>query len=157
MIKNIEYYITMKTRTERVSLVGAAWWIVRVGPLVGSGDHNKHAWESALTRFSHRRGSRNFWIAATPNDCDRTPRPREIRHIFVFSQRPPYLNDLIMVPKPQGSAIQSATHRPLPPLPKLRVRRPNKPEANPCLGVMSSVLGMLARTPRNCVDSLGRA
>jgi hypothetical protein len=46
-----------------------------------------------------------------------------------------------MVPKPQGSAVQSATHRPLPPLPKLRVRRPNKPETNPCLGVMSSVLG----------------
>ncbi|EAT86208.1 37S ribosomal protein mrp10 [Parastagonospora nodorum] len=49
-----------------------------------------------------------------------------------------------MVPKPQGSAVQSATHRPLPPLPKLRVRRPNKPEANPCLGVMSSVLGCWA-------------
>jgi hypothetical protein len=48
---------------------------------------------------------------------------------------------LTMVPKPQGSAIQSATHRPLPPLPKLRVRRPNKPEANPCLSVMASVLG----------------
>lgn len=46
-----------------------------------------------------------------------------------------------MVPKPQGSAAQSVTHRPLPPLPKLRVRRPNKPETNPCLGVMSSVLG----------------
>ncbi|RMZ74555.1 37S ribosomal MRP10 mitochondrial [Pyrenophora seminiperda CCB06] len=49
-----------------------------------------------------------------------------------------------MVPKPQGSAVQSATHRPLPPLPKLRIRRPNKPEANPCLGVMSSVLGCWA-------------
>ncbi|KAF2200423.1 hypothetical protein GQ43DRAFT_73512, partial [Delitschia confertaspora ATCC 74209] len=49
----------------------------------------------------------------------------------------------IMVPKPQGqSAAKSVTHRPLPPLPKLRVRRPNKPELNPCLGVMSSVLGM---------------
>lgn len=49
-----------------------------------------------------------------------------------------------MVPKPQGSAVQSVTHRPLPPLPKLRVRRPNKPETNPCLGAMSSVLGMCA-------------
>ncbi len=46
-----------------------------------------------------------------------------------------------MVPKPQGQAVQSVTHRPLPPLPKLRVRRPNKPETNPCLGAMSSVLG----------------
>ncbi|KAL1604393.1 40S ribosomal protein mrp10 [Nothophoma quercina] len=43
-----------------------------------------------------------------------------------------------MVPKPQGQAVQSVTHRPLPPLPKLRVRRPNKPETNPCLGAMSS-------------------
>ncbi|EFQ93331.1 hypothetical protein PTT_09326 [Pyrenophora teres f. teres 0-1] len=49
-----------------------------------------------------------------------------------------------MVPKPQGSAVHSATHRPLPPLPKLRVRRPNKPEMNPCLGAMSSVLGCWA-------------
>jgi hypothetical protein len=46
-----------------------------------------------------------------------------------------------MVPKPQGQAVTSVTHRPLPPLPKLRVRRPNKPETNPCLGAMSSVLG----------------
>lgn len=48
-----------------------------------------------------------------------------------------------MVPKPQGTsaATKSVTHRPLPPLPKLRVRRPNKPEMNPCLGVMASVLG----------------
>ena len=46
-----------------------------------------------------------------------------------------------MVPKPQGATVGSVTHRPLPPLPKLRVRRPNKPEANPCLGAMSSVLG----------------
>jgi hypothetical protein len=50
-----------------------------------------------------------------------------------------------MVPKPQGSTTaKSLTHRPLPPLPKLRVRRPNKPETNPCLGVMASVLGCWA-------------
>jgi hypothetical protein len=30
----------------------------------------------------------------------------------------------------------------LPPLPKLRVRKPDQTSANPCLGVMSSVLGM---------------
>ena len=30
----------------------------------------------------------------------------------------------------------------LPPLPKLRVRRPDQTNENPCLGVMSSVLGM---------------
>jgi hypothetical protein len=31
----------------------------------------------------------------------------------------------------------------LPPLPKLRVRRPNQADANPCLTLMSSVLSML--------------
>ena len=30
----------------------------------------------------------------------------------------------------------------LPPLPRLRVRRPNKTEMNPCMGIMTSVLGM---------------
>ena len=32
----------------------------------------------------------------------------------------------------------------LPPLPKLRVRRPNQPGGNPCLGIMTSVLGTIA-------------
>ncbi|KAI5362262.1 Putative ribosomal protein MRP10 [Septoria linicola] len=32
----------------------------------------------------------------------------------------------------------------LPPLPKLRVRKPDKGEANPCLGIMSSMLGCWA-------------
>ncbi|RMZ26258.1 hypothetical protein D0859_09692 [Hortaea werneckii] len=31
----------------------------------------------------------------------------------------------------------------LPPLPKLRVRKPDRADANPCIGVMSSVLGMV--------------
>ena len=30
----------------------------------------------------------------------------------------------------------------LPPLPKLRVRKPDQTNANPCLGVMSTMLGM---------------
>lgn len=33
----------------------------------------------------------------------------------------------------------------LPPLPKLRVRKPDRADANPCIGVMSSVLGMAIR------------
>ncbi|OCL00348.1 mitochondrial 37S ribosomal protein mS37 [Cenococcum geophilum 1.58] len=50
-----------------------------------------------------------------------------------------------MVPKPStSSTVKSAASRPLPPLPKLRVRRPNKPETNPCLGIMTSVLGCWA-------------
>ncbi|KAA8911014.1 CHCH domain-containing protein [Sphaerosporella brunnea] len=32
----------------------------------------------------------------------------------------------------------------LPPLPKLRVRRPNKQQQNPCVGVMSQLLGCWA-------------
>ncbi|OCK80370.1 mitochondrial ribosomal protein 10 [Lepidopterella palustris CBS 459.81] len=50
-----------------------------------------------------------------------------------------------MVPKPSSSTTaKSVVARPLPPLPKLRVRRPNKPEINPCLGIMTSVLGCWA-------------
>ena len=30
----------------------------------------------------------------------------------------------------------------LPPLPKLRVRKPDQTNANPCLGVMTTMLGM---------------
>jgi hypothetical protein len=72
-----------------------------------------------------------------------THRIRETPYIAyrIQSTASPTIEAHKMVPKPQGTAVQSATHRPLPPLPKLRVRRPNKPEANPCLGVMSSVLG----------------
>ncbi|EMC98121.1 hypothetical protein BAUCODRAFT_52025, partial [Baudoinia panamericana UAMH 10762] len=54
----------------------------------------------------------------------------------------------------------------LPPLPKLRVRRPDRAEANPCIGVMSTVLGcwasqgqmaqgcaMLEQQLRACMDA----
>ncbi|KAF2724771.1 mitochondrial ribosomal protein 10 [Polychaeton citri CBS 116435] len=42
-------------------------------------------------------------------------------------------------------ALQRAASAPkLPPLPKLRVRRPDAASANPCLGAMSSVLGCWA-------------
>ncbi|KAK3066627.1 40S ribosomal protein mrp10 [Teratosphaeriaceae sp. CCFEE 6253] len=54
----------------------------------------------------------------------------------------------------------------LPPLPKLRVRKPNQADANPCIGVMSSVLGcwasqgysaqgcaMLEQSLRACMDA----
>ena len=41
---------------------------------------------------------------------------------------------------PQALA-RAATSPKLPPLPKLRVRKPDRADANPCLGVMSSVLG----------------
>jgi hypothetical protein len=76
----------------------------------------------------------------------RHSRPQDDPEAIVAARYPPLeppipFSDIKMVPKPQGSAVQSVTHRPLPPLPKLRVRRPNKPEANPCLGIMSSVLG----------------
>ena len=44
---------------------------------------------------------------------------------------------------PQALAKAASNPR-LPPLPKLRVRRPNQAEANPCIGVLSSVLGCWA-------------
>lgn len=42
---------------------------------------------------------------------------------------------------PKGGSTKLAPPR-LPPLPKLRVRRPNAPQPNPCVGIMTSVLGM---------------
>ena len=44
---------------------------------------------------------------------------------------------------PKGGSTKLAPPR-LPPLPKLRVRRPNAPQPNPCVGIMSSLLGMLS-------------
>ncbi|KAF8856850.1 mitochondrial ribosomal protein 10 [Acephala macrosclerotiorum] len=41
---------------------------------------------------------------------------------------------------PKGSAATKLQPMRLPPLPKLRVRRPNQADANPCLALMSSVL-----------------
>ena len=41
---------------------------------------------------------------------------------------------------PKVGSTKLAPQR-LPPLPKLRVRRPNKPAENPCVGIMISVLG----------------
>jgi hypothetical protein len=44
---------------------------------------------------------------------------------------------------PQALAKAASNPR-LPPLPRLRVRRPNQGEANPCIGLLSSVLGCWA-------------
>lgn len=49
---------------------------------------------------------------------------------------------------PKGGSTKLAPPR-LPPLPKLRVRRPNKPGENPCVGIMTSVLGTCALTFRD--------
>ena len=46
-----------------------------------------------------------------------------------------------MVPKSSGGAIAPKGAPRLPPLPKLKIKRPNKVEVNPCIGVLSSVLG----------------
>ncbi|KKY13577.1 putative mitochondrial 37s ribosomal proteint [Diplodia seriata] len=51
-------------------------------------------------------------------------------------------------PKPVNGASKVAG-RPLPPLPKLRVRNPNKSEGNPCVGIMTSVLGCWASSGYN--------
>lgn len=47
-----------------------------------------------------------------------------------------------MPPKGASTALQPMR---LPPLHKLRVRRPNQADANPCLSIMSSVLSALPR------------
>ncbi|KAF2479213.1 hypothetical protein BDY17DRAFT_305177 [Neohortaea acidophila] len=44
---------------------------------------------------------------------------------------------------PQALARAAPTPK-LPPLPKLRVRKPTQGDANPCLGMMTSVLGCWA-------------
>ncbi|KXL45262.1 hypothetical protein M433DRAFT_61186 [Acidomyces richmondensis BFW] len=73
----------------------------------------------------------------------------------------------MVVGKNNPQALAKAAPRPkLPPLPKLRVRRPNQADANPCLGMMSSVLGcwasqgysaqgcaMLEQQLRACMDA----
>ncbi|KAK8215309.1 40S ribosomal protein mrp10 [Zalaria obscura] len=48
-----------------------------------------------------------------------------------------------MVVKNTQAVTRAAAPR-LPPLPKLRVRRPDQANANPCIGMMSSVLGCWA-------------
>jgi len=47
------------------------------------------------------------------------------------------------MPPPKATPKVNVAPR-LPPLPKLRVRRPNKAEVNPCAGIMASVLGCWA-------------
>ncbi|KAF2460407.1 hypothetical protein BDY21DRAFT_369425 [Lineolata rhizophorae] len=47
-----------------------------------------------------------------------------------------------MPPRPGKSTVPAAPR--LPPLPKLRVRRPNKTEDSPCLGFMTALLGCWA-------------
>ena len=54
-------------------------------------------------------------------------------------------------------AVAKATAPRLPPLHKLRVRKPDQAGANPCIGVMSSVLGMLGRNPLLSVSCCSRS
>merc|ERR1711939_763028 len=48
--------------------------------------------------------------------------------------------EITMPPPKKGSVSTALQPMRLPPLPKLRVRRPNQADANPCLALMSSVL-----------------
>ncbi|KAK4897083.1 40S ribosomal protein mrp10 [Elasticomyces elasticus] len=73
----------------------------------------------------------------------------------------------MVVGKNSSQNLAKAVSSPkLPPLPKLRVRKPNRADANPCLGVMGSVLGcwasqghsaagcaMLEQSLRACMDA----
>ncbi|TID15207.1 mitochondrial ribosomal protein 10 [Venturia nashicola] len=50
-----------------------------------------------------------------------------------------------MVPKPPGTSASNLIKAPrLPPLDKLKIKRPNQMAENPCLGIMTSVLGCWA-------------
>lgn len=55
-----------------------------------------------------------------------------------------FLQSAKMAARKNPSTALPMSARPLPPLPKLRVRKPNKAELNPCIGIMSSVLGCWA-------------
>jgi hypothetical protein len=99
--------------------------------------HGSHARLVHIGPFPRLKFLDRIDISVASSTPTRTELPSQNKHVRSSLSG----NSCAMVPKPQGSAVQSATHRPLPPLPKLRVRRPNKPETNPCLGVMSSVLG----------------
>lgn len=57
----------------------------------------------------------------------------------------PRLSGNMVAGKNSPQALAKAASNPrLPPLPRLRVRRPNQGEANPCIGLLSSVLGCWA-------------
>lgn len=64
-----------------------------------------------------------------------------------------------MPPKtPSTTTAKTLAPPRLPPLPRLRVRRPNQAEANPCLGIMSSVLSTFPSTslPLSLTFQVGR-
>lgn len=66
---------------------------------------------------------------------------------FSQEQEKPSKTGQIQPPQPAmppRTAPSLTTAPRLPPLPKLRVRRANKAETNPCVGIMSSVLGCWA-------------
>ena len=63
--------------------------------------------------------------------------PSKINPI-ALSQQTTSLN--AMPPRPSHKSTLVAAPR-LPPVPKVRIRQPNALEANPCLGIMASVLG----------------
>lgn len=54
----------------------------------------------------------------------------------------------------KGATTKVAPVR-LPPLPKLRVRRPNQTDANPCMGLMSSVLSMFPYALTSALENYG--
>lgn len=58
---------------------------------------------------------------------------------------PPPIKMVAGKSSPAALALNTATKTPkLPPLRSLRVRRPNQTDSNPCLGIMSSMLGCWA-------------
>jgi len=57
---------------------------------------------------------------------------------------------------PKGTTAAKAAIPRLPPLPQLRVRRPNQTNANPCVGVMTSVLSTSIPAPTEGMKVAGK-
>lgn len=68
--------------------------------------------------------------------------PSTSRHIQIFY--PKHIERIMVAGKNNAASLSRAATQAapkLPPLPKLKVRRPDRADANPCIGVMTSVLG----------------
>lgn len=72
-----------------------------------------------------------------------------IRDPSILQSNAPSPDDTMVAGKNTPAHLARTAAQPaprLPPLPKLKVRKPDRADANPCLGVMSSVLGALEIT-----------
>jgi hypothetical protein len=89
-----------------------------------------------------------------PFDSTTSPERRTLLGQFYTSiqQRPLLHVPCAMVPKPPGAGAVNKVGAPrLPPLPRLKIKRPNQAQENPCLGIMTSMLGCWASSGQGAV------